>query len=111
MRLLLIYTASIALGLLASPSRAAESFHCPEPGTILSFTEGTVLTFTTQDSLTCRARSNKGALLAQFLGIAPAESRLRRPPEPSTLSWWSKRKPALAFSGQSASIDTFRRPD
>lgn len=84
MRLLLIYIASIALGLLASPSRATESFHCPEPGTVLSFTEGTVLAFTTQDSLTCRARSNKGALVAQFLGLAPAESRLRRPPEPST---------------------------
>ena len=76
MRLALV--ASIALSLLASSGRAEDAFHCPEPGTVLSFTEGTVLTFTTQDGLTCRARSNKGSLIAQFLGIAPAELELEK---------------------------------
>jgi len=74
----LVFLALIAAGLLASPSRAENSFHCPDPGTILQFTDGTVLTFTTQDGLTCRARSNKGALIARFLGTIPAELEIEK---------------------------------
>ena len=72
----LAYLALIALGLLTSSSSAETPFHCPESGTVLQFTDGTILTFTTQDGLTCRARSNKGALVAQFLGVVPAEIEL-----------------------------------
>jgi predicted aspartyl protease len=74
----LALAALIALSLLGSQSEADDAFHCPEPGTVLRFTEGTVLTFTTQDGLICRARSNKGALFSQFLGIAPAELELEK---------------------------------
>ncbi len=65
--------AAVALILQASASAAQEAFHCPEPGTVLTYSEGTSLTFTSQEGLTCRARTNKGALVSQFLGL-PAPS-------------------------------------
>ncbi|HEV3176139.1 MAG TPA: retroviral-like aspartic protease family protein [Stellaceae bacterium] len=63
-----------ALVLLAWLSQADEAFHCPDPGTVMTFSDGGSLTFTTQEGLTCRARTNKGSLVSQFLGLAVAVS-------------------------------------
>jgi len=69
----LILGTALALVLQASSSRADEAFHCPEPGTVMTFSEGSSLTFTGQEGLMCRARTNKGGLVSQFLGLtAPA---------------------------------------
>ena len=65
--------AATALLLQASASGADEAFRCPEPGTVMTFSEGSSLTFTGQEGLMCRARTNKGGLVSQFLGLtAPA---------------------------------------
>ena len=65
--------AATALLLQASASGADEAFRCPEPGTVMIFSEGSSLTFTGQEGLMCRARTNKGGLVSQFLGLtAPA---------------------------------------
>ena len=69
----LMLAAAAALLLQASSIGADEAFRCPEPGTVMTFSEGSSLTFTGQEGLMCRARTNKGGLVSQFLGLtAPA---------------------------------------
>jgi clan AA aspartic protease (TIGR02281 family) len=70
--------ALVALVLLASLSQADEAFHCPDPGTVMTFSDGGSLTFTTQEGLTCQARTNKGSLVSQFLGLAVPGSDLEK---------------------------------
>jgi len=70
--------AAFALVLQASSSGADEAFHCPTPGAVMTFSEGSSLTFTSQEGLMCRARTEKGALVSQFLGLAPSASDLEK---------------------------------
>jgi hypothetical protein len=69
---------ALALVLQASSSGADEAFHCPEPGTVMTFSEGSSLTFTGQEGLMCRARTNKGGLVSQFLGLTAPASDLEK---------------------------------
>jgi predicted aspartyl protease len=70
--------AAVALVLQASSSGADEAFRCPEPGTVMTFSEGSSLTFTSQEGLLCRARTNKGGLVSQFLGLTVPASDLEQ---------------------------------
>jgi len=74
----LILGTALALVLQASSSGADEAFHCPEPGTVMTFSEGSSLTFTGQEGLMCRARTNKGGLVSQFLGLTAPASDLEQ---------------------------------
>ena len=62
--------------LLAATSNADEATHCPEPGTVVTYSDANSLTFTDQAGHSCRARSNKGGLVSQFLGLGFAEADL-----------------------------------
>src|SRR5262249_2025498 len=54
---------------LVSASRADPAFQCPQPGTVVAYTDGTSLTFTDQVGVTCRARTKTGLLVPLFLGL------------------------------------------
>ena len=62
--------AMMVLSLLASPSKADDTVHCPEPGTVITYNDGNSLTFTNQAGNTCRARNGKGALVSLFVGLS-----------------------------------------
>jgi len=76
MRLALSVVAVVVL--LAATSNADEAIHCPEPGTVITYSDANSLTFTSQAGLACRARSNKGGLVSQFLGLGFVEADLEK---------------------------------
>jgi clan AA aspartic protease (TIGR02281 family) len=60
---------AVFLVLLASSSEAEPAFQCPQPGTVIAYSDGTTLTFTEQAGMTCRARTQQGFLLPLYLGL------------------------------------------
>lgn len=60
---------AVALALLASAGRAETGFQCPQPGTVIAYSDGSSLTFTDQAGMTCRARTKEGLLIALYLGL------------------------------------------
>jgi clan AA aspartic protease (TIGR02281 family) len=63
------WAGAIALILLASSSEAEPAFQCPQPGTVITYNEGSSLTFTEQAGTTCRARTKEGRLVPLSLGL------------------------------------------
>src|SRR5690348_15792749 len=57
------------VALLASPSEAEPDFQCPQPGTVIAYSDGSSLTFTFQAGMTCRARTKEGLLVPLFAGL------------------------------------------
>jgi hypothetical protein len=72
---------AFALILTAAPS-FAEDFHCPKPGTVIGFNNGTstpgapssMLTFSDQEGMVCVSRNATGNVVRRLLGIAAADS-------------------------------------
>lgn len=105
--------AAVALVLQASASGAQEAFHCPEPGTVLTYSEGTSLTFTSQEGLTCRARTNKGALVSQFLGLPAPSADLEKSHGEGLFPWRVGNQVEFMTSGSTANstgilVDTIK---
>ena len=65
---------ALALTLLAAPA-FAEDFHCPKPGTVLTFSDGGSITVTGQMGFMCQVQGKKGSF-DRLLGIASTESGL-----------------------------------
>jgi clan AA aspartic protease (TIGR02281 family) len=108
-----VLAAAVALILQASASEAEEAFHCPEPGTVLTYSEGTSLTFTSQEGLTCRARTNKGALVSQFLGLPAPSVDLEKNHGEGLFPWRVGNQVEFMTSGSTASstgvlVDTIK---
>ncbi len=59
----------VALFLLASSSGAEPAFQCPQPGTVIAYSDGSSLTFTDQAGMTCHARTKTGLLAPLYLGL------------------------------------------
>jgi len=55
--------------MLASSSEGEQAFQCPQPGTVVAFSDASSLTFTEQAGMTCRARTKEGLLVPLFLGL------------------------------------------
>ena len=69
---------SVAFGfavIASSAARADDQFHCPPPGTVLTYSDGGSMTITGQIGLICQARNGRGPY-DRLLGIASTGSSL-----------------------------------
>ena len=72
----ILWSAAIGFALIApSAARADDQFHCPPPGTVLTYSEGSSITITDQIGLICQARTSR-SLFDRFLGIVSTGSSL-----------------------------------